>query len=57
MGLGPSLLFFGLPTLGAVFCFYVLIPTLIDAGILPFYAHSIALIIFFIVVPLFLYGS
>jgi membrane protease YdiL (CAAX protease family) len=45
IGLGRSLLFFGLPSLVAFFCFYVIMPTLIDAGGLPFYAHSIAVII------------
>jgi len=45
LGFGRSLLFFGLPTLAAVFCFYVLMPALIEGGVLPFYAHSIALII------------
>jgi membrane protease YdiL (CAAX protease family) len=45
MGLGRSLLFFGLPTLAAFLCFYLLMPALIHAGVLPFYSHSIALII------------
>jgi len=45
LGLGQLLLLFGLPTLAAVFCFYVIMPALIEGGVLPFYAHSIALLI------------
>jgi hypothetical protein len=37
MGLGQSLLFFGLPTLAPFFCFFVIMPALIDGGALPFF--------------------
>jgi membrane protease YdiL (CAAX protease family) len=45
MGLGRSLLFFGLPTAAAVISFYVIMPALIERGVLPFYAHSVALLL------------
>jgi membrane protease YdiL (CAAX protease family) len=45
MGLGRSLLLFGVPAMAMFLCFYVLMPALIEIGILPFYAYSAALII------------
>lgn len=45
LGLGQSLLYFGVPTVAMFLCFYVLMPALIEGGVLPFYAHTIALVI------------
>jgi membrane protease YdiL (CAAX protease family) len=45
MGLGLSLIFFGVPTLAASFSFHVVMPALIEGGVLPFYANSVALIV------------
>jgi membrane protease YdiL (CAAX protease family) len=43
LGLAPSLLFFGLPALALILLFHLLMPALIRAGLLPFYAYSLAL--------------
>jgi len=45
LGLGQSLLYFGVPTVAMFLCFYVLMPALIKGGVLPFYAYSVALIL------------
>lgn len=38
------MLYFGVPAVAMSLCFQVLMPALIEGGILPFYAHSVALI-------------
>jgi hypothetical protein len=43
MKLGESLLYFGIPALGFVFGFWVLMPWLIGLGILPYYAYMLGL--------------
>jgi membrane protease YdiL (CAAX protease family) len=43
MGLGLSLLFFGIPTIWFVICFYIFMPYLDKIGILPFYSYSLSM--------------
>jgi len=43
LGLAPSLLFFGVPAVALNLLFHLLMPTLIRAGLPPFYAYSLAL--------------
>lgn len=43
MKLGESLLYFGIPAIGFVFGFWVLMPWFIGLGILPYYAYMLGL--------------
>jgi membrane protease YdiL (CAAX protease family) len=43
MGLGLSLLYFGIPALTLAVGFYLLMPALIKRGMLPYYAYSLGL--------------
>jgi hypothetical protein len=48
LGVVWSLLFFAAPTVALILLFHLLMPALIRAGLLPFYAYSLALSVLFV---------
>lgn len=43
MPIGLVFLYFGVPSVGFVFCFYILMPLLTNIGILPYYSYFISM--------------